>query len=137
MKDDDRKGETIKPFDPIQSFDLLCQFLGEDMRDLQQKRLIKKSEMDAAKEFLARLEGLALAIQQAAILIKNEKIGGPTIASTFELFKEHARNLPPRQAGSRSDTYHSLDALWDMNFRLLHNDARQLLSVLSLLSPGI
>ena len=137
MRDDERKGDTVKPFDPRQSFDLLCQFLGEDMRDLQQKRLLKLSEVNAAKEFLGRLEGLALAIQQAAILIKNEDIGGPTIETTFDLFKQHAKSLPERQAGGRSETYHSLDTLWDMNFRLLHKDARQLLSVLSLLSPGI
>jgi hypothetical protein len=137
MKDDDRKGDTIKPFDPKQSFDLLFQFLGEDMRDLQQKRLLKLSEVNAAKEFLGRLEGLALAIQQAAILIKNDAIGGPTIETTFDLFKQHAKSLPERQAGNRSETYHSLDTLWDMNFRLLHKDARQLLSVLSLLSPGM
>lgn len=136
MKDDERKGDTVKPFDPNQSFDLLCQFLGDDWRDLQQRQLLKMSEVTAAREFLKRLEGLALAIQQAAILIRNEKIGGPTIETTFDLFKEHARQLPERQIGKRSDTYHSLDTLWDMNFRLLSANARNLLSVLSLLSPG-
>lgn len=136
MKDDERKGDTVKPFDANQSFDLLCQFLGDDWRDLQQRRLLKMSEVTAAREFLKRLEGLALAIQQAAILIKNEKIGGPTIETTFDLFKEHARQLPERHTGKRTDTYHSLDTLWDMNFRLLSTNSRNLLSVLSLLSPG-
>lgn len=137
MKDGERKGDTVKPFDADQSFELLLQFLGDDWRDLQQKQLLKMSEVVAARDFLKRLEGLALAIQQAAILIKNENIGGPTIETTFNLFKEHARKLPERQIGKRSDTVHSLDTLWDMNFRLLSINARNLLSVLSLLSPGM
>lgn len=136
MKDDSRRGDTVKPFDAHQSFDLLCQLLGPDWVEVKQQRKLKPSEVVAAKEFLARLEGLPLAIQQAAILIKNDKIGGPTIETTFDLFKEHARKLPDRQIGRRSDTYHSLDALWDINFSILTPNARNLLSVLSLLAPG-
>jgi hypothetical protein len=136
MKDDDRKGDVVKPFDAKQSFDVLFQFLGDEMRDLQKKGLLKQSEVNAAKDFLEELGGLPLAIQQAANLIKNEEIGGQSIETTLDLFKQHSRTLPERQPGKRSTTYHSLDALWDMNFHMLHRDARQLLSVLSLLSSG-
>ena len=136
MKDDERKGDTVKPFNETQSFDLLCSFLGDDIRDLQKRQLLKDSEVKAANQFLKRLEGLPLAIAQAAILIKNENVGGPTIETTFDLFEKHSRNLPERLAGKRSDTYHSLDTLWDMNFRLLSVNARHLLSILALLSPG-
>ena len=136
MKDDKRKGDTLRPFDANQSFDLLLQFLGDDWHDLHQRQLLKMSEVSTAREFLKQLEGLALAIQQAAILIRNEKVGGPTIEATFDLFKEYARQLPERHIGKRANIYHSLDTLWDMNFRLLSTNARNLLSVLSLLSPG-
>jgi hypothetical protein len=136
MQHDNRKGDTVKPFDPDQSFDLLFQLLGDDWRELQRRKLLEESEARAAKEFLGKLEGLGLAIQQAAILINNDKIGGPKIETTYEIFMTHARNLPERQLGKRSDTYHSLDTLWDMNFKQLSKNARNLLSVLSLLSPG-
>lgn len=80
---------------------------------------------------------LALAIQQAAQLIKDEKAGGgKSILGTFEKFKEHKRNLPPRISLERDDRIHSLDALWNMTFTVLSRNARDLLSVLSLLSPG-
>jgi hypothetical protein len=136
MQHDDRKGDTVRPFDPEQSFDLLFQLLGNDWRDLQNRNRLPASEVKAATEFLGKLEGLGLAIQQAAILINNDKIGGPKIETTYEMFMDHARNLPERQLGKRSDTYHSLDTLWDMNFKQLSKNARNLLSVLSLLSPG-
>lgn len=136
MKYDERKGDTVKPFNLEQGYELLFQFLGDDWQAIKNRDLLKASEVNAAKEFLQKLEGLALAIQQAAILIKNEKIGGPTIETTYDLFRERSRQLPDRQAGKRSDTYHSLDTLWDMNFQLLSKNSRELLKVLSLLSPG-
>jgi hypothetical protein len=77
-----------------------------------------------------------LAIQQAATLIKDPDIGGPTIASTYELFKERAKDLPLRPTGVRSDIIHSLDTLWNMTFTRLSRNARDLLSGLALLSPG-
>ena len=79
---------------------------------------------------------LALAIQQAANLILNPSIGGSTIVTTYELFKENLRSLPERQSGERSEIVHSLDTLWNMTFSSLTRNARDLLSVLSLLSPG-
>lgn len=54
---------------------------------------------------------LALAIEQAAQLIKDDAIGGPSIASTYELFKDHLKSLPARPAGKRSDTVHALDSV--------------------------
>jgi hypothetical protein len=78
-----------------------------------------------------------LAIQQAAELIKNPEIGGTTIATTYASFINHKNELPPRQSGERSDIVKSLDTLWSMTFNYLTKGARDLLSVLSLLSPGI
>jgi len=79
---------------------------------------------------------LALGIEQAASLIKNPRIGGATIASTYESFKEHKRKLPPRATGQSSDIIQSLDSLWNMTFTNLTRNSRDLLGVLSLLSPG-
>jgi len=136
MQYGNQKGLTVKPLDAKQSFDLLFQLLGDDWRDLQRRGLLPPSEVKAATEFLGQLQGLELAIEQAAILIKNDKIGGLKIEPTYEIYKEHARNLPDRHRGKRSNTYHALNTLWDMNFKQLSKDARNLLSVLSLLSPG-
>jgi hypothetical protein len=79
---------------------------------------------------------LALAIQQAAQLVKDEAIASTTIAAFLESFKEHKKTLPARVSGDRSDIVHSLDSLWNMTFTNLSRNARHLLSVLSLLSPG-
>jgi len=98
---------------------------------------IPPSEIQTAKSMLERLGGLALAIQQAAILIKNPEIGGPTISKTYEMFKEKIRTLPERHVSERSSTEISLDALWDMTFNSLTKNARALLGVLAWLSPGI
>lgn len=79
---------------------------------------------------------LALAIEQAAELIKDGSIGGATIVSTYEVFREHQINLPEGRSGPRSETVHALDSLWNMRFTHLSRNALTLLSVLSLLSPG-
>ncbi|MCJ1400647.1 hypothetical protein MMC11_003855 [Xylographa trunciseda] len=135
MKDMKRRGETVKPFNEQQSWDLLMQLLGPDWKAMDKQGSIKVSEENAARSFLAKLGGLALAIQQAANLIINPSIGGTTIVTTYELFKENLRSLPERQSGERSEIVHSLDTLWNMIFSSLTRNARDLLSVLSLLSP--
>jgi len=130
------------------------QLLGGNWKKQDQDGSIKGSEEAAAKAFIAKLQGvhkthlrvcisglvltlwqLALAIQQASNLINNPSIGGSTIASTFELFRENERSLPPRQSGDRSDIVHSLDTLWNMIFKHLSRNARDILSVVSFLSP--
>lgn len=136
-KDLQRKGETIRPFDPAQSWDLLLQLLGDDWKKLEREGRIPPSEILAAKNMLEKLGGLALAIQQAAILIKNAEIGGPTISKTYDRFKERIRTLPERHVSDRSSTEKPLDALWDMTFNSLTKKARVLLGVLAWLSPGI
>jgi hypothetical protein len=136
MKLDHRKGDTVKPFPPDERFDLLFHFLGNDWRKLQQQKLLETMEVIAAKKILDRIEGLPLAISLAASLIQNEEIGGVMIDSTYELFKERYRRLPERHLGRRSGAYHGLDTLWDMIFRILPENARDLLKVLSFLSPG-
>lgn len=134
-RDMKRQGDTVKPFDAKQSWELLLELLGEDWKSLDRQGLITPSEVNAAKGLLSKLEGLALAIQQAASLIKNSKIGGPTIATTYEMFKEKMRTLPERHRSERSSSEQALDALWDMIFTGLSRNSRTLLGVLSWLSP--
>jgi len=154
MNDAKRKGDTIKPFDGQQSWNLLMKLLGPDWQDMDRQGVIKSSEDIAAKQFLKQLGGvsslsliqdlisdikcqLALAIQLTAELIRDPKIGlGNTIQAVYNSFKENKASLPRRQVGEdRSDIIHSLDSLWNMTFNSLSRNARDLLSVLSLLSP--
>jgi hypothetical protein len=104
---------------------------------MEREGRIPPSEVSAAKNMLEKLGGLVLAIQQAAILIKNPEIGGPTISKTYEMFKEKSRTLPKRHVSDRSNTEKPLDALWDMTFNSLTKNTRALLGVLAWLSPGI
>jgi len=130
-----RKGDTVKPFTEKQSWNLLMKLLGHDWVEKDRQGLIKGTEEKAAVELLKFLGGLALAIEQAAELIKNDAIGGPTIATTYELFKERKKDLPERPIGNRSEYVHALDSLWNMRFTNLARNSLALLSVLSLLSP--
>ena len=47
-KDMLRQGDTIKPFDPRQSWDLLLQLLGEDWKKLDREGRIPQTEATAA-----------------------------------------------------------------------------------------
>jgi hypothetical protein len=132
-----RKGDTVKPFDSKQSWELLLQLLGHDWQRADHEGKIPQSEISAAKSLLDMLEGLPLAIQEAANLIKDDNIGGPTISKTFEIFKERIRNLPERFSSPRSSAERALDALWDMSFSLLSKNAKALLGILAWLPPGL
>jgi hypothetical protein len=78
-----------------------------------------------------------LAIQQAAVSIMNPDIGGETIAGTLEVFESNFQSLPEGPDKERLEMIRALDALWNMNFSILTPNARNLLSVLAMLSPGM
>lgn len=136
-KDKTRQGMTVTPFTEKQSWELLLKLLGEDWEKQDREGTLPQSEITAAKSFLLRLEGLALAVNQAAVMIKDPNIGGPTIARTFVKFQERMQTLPPRHSSRRSASEIPLDSLWDMTFSALSQNARTLLSVFSWLSPGM
>ncbi|KAL2064599.1 hypothetical protein VTL71DRAFT_3736 [Oculimacula yallundae] len=130
-KDVSRHGETVKPFDPEASWKLLIGFLGNEWK----QKVESPTEMEAAKAMLADLEGLALAIQQTAVLVKDPDIGGVSIKETYEKFKERRKNLPERFSSQRSSSEKALDALWDVIFEALQPNSRVLIGVLAWLSP--
>lgn len=136
-KDLQRKGGTVKPFNIKESWDLLLQLLGDDWKKFDREGRIPQSEVKAAKDILQELGGLPLAIQQAAIMMQDPTIGGPTIVETYELFKERRRTLPERHRSVRSPSEQAIDALWNMSFEALSPNARTLLGVLAWLSPGM
>lgn len=103
---------------------------------MNQERKIDKSEVTAAYAMLEDLEGLALAVEQMAVLIKDENIGGPNIAMTYDLFKQRKKSLPQRHSTQRPTWEQSLDALWDIIFKCLSTNARVLIGVLAWMSPG-
>lgn len=59
MKDNQRKGDTVKPFNEKQSWDLLIKLLGEEWQDLDRQGLIKVSEEQAAKALLRNIGGVS------------------------------------------------------------------------------
>lgn len=136
IKEECREGATIKPFDPKQSWELLLELLGGKWKQLDQEDKIPESEVEAAKSMVKDLDGLALAIVQTSVLIRDASVGGMNIAMTYEMFKVRRKVLPERQSTPRSPSEKSLDALWDMIFRPLTPNARLLMGVLAWLSPG-
>jgi hypothetical protein len=114
----------------------LLELLGDDWKLLVKENKLPASEIAAAKNMLKDLEGLPLAIRQAAILINDSEIGGPTITKKYAMFKERIKTLPPRHSTQRSSSEKALDALWDITFKALSPPARALLGVLAWLSPG-
>jgi hypothetical protein len=59
MNDAQRKGDTVKPFNENQSWDLLMKLLGPEWQDLDRKGLIKVSEEAAARQLLKMLGGVS------------------------------------------------------------------------------
>ncbi|KAH9220315.1 P-loop containing nucleoside triphosphate hydrolase protein [Leptodontidium sp. 2 PMI_412] len=135
IRDVCRQGQTVKPLDLRQSWELLLDLLGDHWKELSIKSQLPDSEIVAAKSMLQQLEGLPLTIEQTATLVKDETIGGRTIARTYEAFKDRIRALPERLSMPRSASEKSLDALWDITFKALSRNARSLIGVLAWLSP--
>jgi hypothetical protein len=59
IKDNRRKGDTVKPFNERQSWDLLIKLLGSDWQDLDKRGLIKVSEEQAARGLLKDIGGVS------------------------------------------------------------------------------
>ncbi|KAH6690247.1 hypothetical protein BKA61DRAFT_287339 [Leptodontidium sp. MPI-SDFR-AT-0119] len=135
IRDVCRQGQTVKSLDLRQSWELLLDLLGDHWKELSMKSQLPDSEIVAAKSMLQQLEGLPLTIEQTATLIKDETIGGRTIARTYEAFKDRIRALPERLSMPRSASEKALDALWDITFKALSRNARSLIGVLAWLSP--
>ncbi|KAH9205993.1 P-loop containing nucleoside triphosphate hydrolase protein, partial [Leptodontidium sp. 2 PMI_412] len=131
-KDMCRGGETVKQFDEEQSWGLLLKMLGEGWK----KKFESPVEVEAAKSMLRQLEGLALGIQQTAVLVKDPEIGGASIEEAYRKFRDRIDTLPERHLSKRSTSEKALDALWDITFNTLTPEARVLIGVLAWLSPG-
>ena len=63
MKDIKRRGETVKPFNEHQSWNLLMQLLGPDWKAMDNQGSIKVSEENAARSFLAKLGGVKVSVK--------------------------------------------------------------------------
>ena len=59
MKDNKRKGDTVKPFNEKQSWDLLMKLLGSDYQELDRNGLMKVSEEQAARAMLKSIGGVS------------------------------------------------------------------------------
>ena len=127
---------NVQPFDAKQSWELLLQFLGEDWKQKNSENKIPPSEIEAATALLRRIGGVSLAIQQAANLIKDPGVGGPTIAQTFEVFKKRYRDFKRRNPNAESDTLRTINTLWDMSWSRLDTKSKSLLGVMAWMSPG-
>ncbi|PVH73594.1 hypothetical protein DL98DRAFT_594860 [Cadophora sp. DSE1049] len=135
IRDTNRQGQTVKPLDPKQSWDLLLDLLGDHWKALEIRREIPELEIAAVKSMIKQLEGLPLTIEEAATLITNDTLGGRTIARTYEAFKDRIRSLPERLSIFRSVSERAPDPLWDITFKGLSRNARTLIGVLTWLSP--
>ncbi|KAL5320487.1 hypothetical protein ACEPPN_011292 [Leptodophora sp. 'Broadleaf-Isolate-01'] len=128
------RGDTLKPFESQQSWELLLVLLGKDWKKKYQGDA-PQTEIMAGKALLLTLEGLALAIEQTANLIKDEQIGGSTMAGTFETFKFRIENLPEGYSAPRSASERALDTIWAISFQSLTRNSRALLSLMAWFSP--
>jgi len=96
-------------------------------------------EKAAVDVLLKETGGLPLAINHAATVILNPKIGvqipDTSAIQICQLFKKSYHDLPPRRSGTRDSLVHSLDTIWDISFGALSENARAILGVLALLAP--
>jgi Cdc6-like AAA superfamily ATPase len=132
LKDIDRDGMTVKPFNEEQSLDLLLKLLGEAWEAKWLVEPFRLSDLEAGKALMKKIGGLALAIEQAAKLITNQK---KSIRGFLDLFMEKLLNLPARSLGERDELVRSLDTIWSISFDSLSSNARALLGALAFLAP--
>jgi hypothetical protein len=136
VKDIDRDGNTVQPFDEEQSLQLLWKILGPDWRRTHIVEPFQETDDAAARRLMISIGGLALAIEQSAILIMS-RMDKPDMhfRGFLKLFWETRNNLPPRPLGDRDAMIQSLDAIWSMAFNALSANARAFLGVLAFLAP--
>lgn len=131
-----REGETIPVFDEDERWELLMKLLGDEWQHKHLGGHKGNIEREAARNLLRRLGGLALAIAQAAAMVKDNRLtGDQSIATLYKIFEEHSLRLPPRLSGGRDHKIHALDAIWSIALNVLTTNARSLLGVFCLLSP--
>jgi hypothetical protein len=58
MKDKNRKGETVKPFNEQESWDLLVKLLGDKWTEAEKSGQLKPADKLATREWVRKLEGL-------------------------------------------------------------------------------
>ena len=58
MKDSNRKGETIKPFNEKESWDLLVRLIGDTWTQAERSGQLKEADYQAARQWLEKLGGL-------------------------------------------------------------------------------
>lgn len=136
--DAQRHGETVKPFTPEESKQLLFKHLGDDWQaqNLAQEDMMRRLEEVAIDILIDKTRGLPIAIFLASRLILDPVIGGDLTARSFiEKFNQSLKSLPKRHLGKRDDFIKSLDAIWAIAFEGLSQHARTVLSVLAFMSP--
>jgi len=67
MKDENRRGVTIKPFNDRESWDLLVQLLGDKWTQAVKSGRLKHSDMSAAKSWVEKLGGLRKSLTAAIV----------------------------------------------------------------------
>ena len=128
-----RKGQTVQPFEFQDGWELFVRSVGWESKLMNHE--IPPDEVRAGEELVQEFDGLPLSIDQAASLLKTERF-----ASTIELlhaFRPAKAIVDPRPTHIHSKTNHAIDALWHVIFQNLGKNARNLLSILCLLSPDI
>jgi hypothetical protein len=132
MKDPNRSGITVPPFNKEQSLELLLKLLGEAWEAKWLVEPFRLSDLEAGKALMKKIGGLALAIEQAAKLITtlNRSLRG-----FLDLFWTTMNKLPDRQIGPRDPLIKALDTIWSIAFDALSPNARALLGVLAFLAP--
>lgn len=65
MKDINRKGETIKPFNERESWDMLVRLIGDKWTEASNSGQLKPSDIQAAKDWVEKLGGLRKCLWQA------------------------------------------------------------------------
>lgn len=131
-----REGETVPVFTSDERWELLMELLGSDwqLRHLGGQNGVR--EREAAHKLLHELGGLALAIAQAANLVRDAEITTDhSIVSVLELFEQTSKSLPPRLFGHRNEKIHALDTIMAIALNRVSKNARSLLGVFALLAP--
>ena len=133
-----RNGETVSLFNEQERWELLMELLGEEWQNEHLTGKQEAVERYAARQLMANLDGLALAVAQAANLILETRLThDQSVHTILQLFEQNRMRLPPRQMGHRDAVTHALDTIWSISLNALSQNARRLMGVFAMLSPDL
>ncbi|KAI9889664.1 MAG: hypothetical protein M1814_005065 [Vezdaea aestivalis] len=130
--DNAEEGHSVATFDTEEGFKVLMR-----LAEIEDISTLDEEDIDAGRQLVDKVDGLALAIQQLATLLKLKRTQGSckALLLLYESTRNSLKEKETQDAKAESRPYKALNVVWTMSFEYLTENARNLLNVLCFLPP--